>query len=383
MTGYRDDAKELADRINEDVEEVLSKHWSGWITSTERGKRIALVTPRVKDKSKKPTSSFKVHLDGADRGKWYRFSAGVGGYGLQLLHYSVHGRLAESKNDWAETYKLAREHLGVVQEREVSDEDRDERERRRQQENADREERNKAAAVESEKKRVARVLSAQDVWADCIALKGSHGDAYLQARGLPPVSEWPWDPHEAIRFHPALEYELDRKVGRLPAIVARVQDAFDDTIAVWQIYLDPKLPQKAAVENAKVGRGPATGGAVRIGGVGPKIGAGEGLETCLAAWVLEGFRYPVWSCLSTSGVMGFEPPSIVERLCLFPDGDSGVLVKNSDAILDPPGLKAARELRSRMNPAGVHTTIQDMCLLGDSLDLLITKREHEKRIQSA
>jgi len=380
MSQYQDDARELADRINEDIEGVISKYWPSWIRGMQRGKPVAYLTPRVKEKGKKPTSSFVVHLDGADRGKWYRFSQRVGGYGLQLLFYAETTRLADGKEDWAKAYRLAREYLGIRPAQETSEEDRAERERRHAEEDVAREQRRVQQAAEAAEHREERVASAQEIWAVSKPLKGSHGDAYLQARGLPPVSEWPWDPAETIRFHPRLTYELDRSAGAFPAIVARVQDCFGETIAVWQIYLHHKLAEKAPVDNPKVGRGPAAGGAVRIGGDGPKIGGGEGLETSLAAWVLEGYRYPVWSLLSTSGVASFEPPAFVQRFNGFPDGDLGILNRDRDQIFDPPGIRAMRTLQERLVPMGIPSMISEMCIHGDALNLLLTMREHEERI---
>jgi hypothetical protein len=152
-------------------------------------------------------------------------------------------------------------------------------------------------------------------------------------------------------------------------------------VAVWRIFLARDRAEKAPVENPKVGLGPAKGGAVRIGGVGPKIGIGEGLETCLAAWALEGFRYPVWAGLSTSGVAAFEPPLDVKRVNIFPDGDAGKL--HDGVIYDPPGMRAARALRDRLNPTGIKTVISEVCIRGDALDLLLTKRAYEERTEQS
>lgn len=245
-------------------------------------------------------------------------------------------------------------------------------------ERAQMEERRAAKNAEHHRARERRILTAQEIWAECKPLRGTHGDAYLQARGLPACSAWPWDPNDAIRFHPALDYELDREAGKFPAIVARVQDSFGDLVAVWRIYLDRDKPRKAPVDNPKVGLGPASGGAVRIGGDAKKIGIGEGLETCLAAWALENYRYPVWAGLSTSGVVAFEPPIEIERCNPFPDGDLAKLNKEKSTVEEPPGMRAARTLRDRLVAAGIKSSINPMCLQGDALDLLITKRKHEK-----
>lgn len=270
---------------------------------------------------------------------------------------------------------------GVSMPEKVRDETPEQRARREAKVEADRKayaERQERVEAKAQAAKAVRVATAQEVIAEAQHLRGTQGDAYLQERGLPPVSEWPWDPGETIKFHPSLPYELDRDLGNFAAIVARVEDAWSDTVAVWRVFLARGKPQKAPVENAKVGLGPAKGGAVRIGGIGPKIGIGEGLETCLAAWTLEGFRYPVWAGLSTSGVVAFEPPLEVQRVNIFPDGDAGKI--HDGKIHDPPGMRAARALRDRLNPTGIRTVISEVCIAGDILDLLNTMRQHEKRI---
>jgi hypothetical protein len=142
--------------------------------------------------------------------------------------------------------------------------------------------------------------------------------------------------------------------------------------------LDKEKAHKADVPNAKLGLGPASGGAVRLGGIGPKIGIAEGIESALAAWVLLGFRYPVWAGLSTSGVGSFEPPMEVEQIVVVPDSDRG-LMDRQGRISDPPGIAAAKKLKVRMDKAGIRTTILQIPSLGDALDLLNTRRKHEQK----
>lgn len=371
----RDDGREIADRINDDIEGVISKFWPGWMRQGDK----ALLTPQKKPGQKKATSSFIVDLKSPHRGRWYRHSQSVGGFGLALLYYAKHDRIPTSKDDFKSAFQYAKEHLGIVEERQESPEEREERDRRRK---ADDERRatEAARAVEEKAKRAERrKQSAGEVWKETVPLAGTHGEAYLVARGLPPVSEWPWNPDETIRFHPSLDFEPDSDVGRFPAVVGRVQSAFGDGAAVWQIFLAKDKPQKADLTpSPKIGRGPAAGGAVRIGGFAPHIGIAEGMETALAAWVLEGFRRPVWATLSTSGMTAFEPPMDVERITIIPDGDKGQISKATGGVLEPPGIKAARALRDRMKPAGITCSISQMCVLGDALDLLQTRNKHEK-----
>lgn len=373
---YHNDAEEIAKRLEDDIESVIKKYWPDYIVV--KGK--ALLTPKInpKSKTKKPTSSFTVDLQGSKRGQWYRFSQTVGGGSTSLLYYGEHGRVPHSKEDWAEAFREAREFLGMTAPRQQSDESKAERDARRRQEADDRAARAAKEAEEKAKKDAARTMNASQVWDSAVRLAGTHGEAYLVARGIPPIASWPWDCHEVLRFHPALNYELDWNAGRFPAVIGRVQDAFGETIAIWQIYLDPKEPKKADLENPKLGRGPAAGGAVRIGGDGERIGVGEGMETALALWVLEGFRKPIWATLSTSGMVAFEPPRKVKHVSIYPDGDKGMIHKQSGNIIDPPGKRASEELFKRMKAIDIGSNINEMTNLGDGLDLLITRNEYER-----
>jgi hypothetical protein len=374
---YRDDSAELAKRLEDDMEAVLNRYWPNWIRVRVKSQDVALLTPRIKEKQKRPTSSFTLNLSGDRRGQWYRFSQGVGGGMLALLYYGKFGQVPNSKGDWGDAYKLAREFLGIVQEREATEQEKADREARQAQEQRDREARDRRDAAEKARKDAARTYSAQEVWNEAKALRGSQGEAYLVGRGIPPIENWPWDCSDTIRFHPALDYELDRSVGRLPAVVAAVLDPFGKLVAVWQIFLDPHKPIKAKVDNPKVGRGPAAGGAVRIGGDAERVGGCEGLETGVAIWALEGFRMPIWPMLSTSGMMAFEPPMFLKRLSIFHDGDKGIIQRGK--ILKPPGQNAADTLRERMAAVGVGTNMNEMPILGDGLDLLQTRNEIERR----
>ncbi len=129
----------------------------------------------------------------------------------------------------------------------------------------------------------------------------------------------------------------------------------------------------------KIGRGPATGGAIRIGGDGPHIDVSEGMETALGAWFLNGCRRPCWSLMSTSGMKNFEPPMNVDRVNIWKDGDKAVLNRTSGEILPPPGQNAADALAGRLKAAGIKCTMNEMTRDGDALDLWILRQKYEKR----
>lgn len=236
---------------------------------------------------------------------------------------------------------------------------RDQSPEERAQWEAKQEERRKAHAaaqaqslIDEQEDRAERTENAATVWKETLLLSGSLGDKYFsEARGLPPVSEWPWNPEMTLRFHPRLYHAKSKKF--YPAIVCRVVDSFGVGCGIWRIYLAPDGSGKAPEDETKLGLGPTAGGAVRLGGDGPNLGIGEGVETCLSAWFLNGCHKPVWAGLSTSGVTGFEIPSFVKRLEIFPDGDRAKARETADgkfAMSDRPGMAAAKGLEAEAVP---------------------------------
>ena len=93
----RDDSQQLADALENKLEQILDKFWPEWVRNGNK----ALLTPKKKAKAKKPTSSFTVDINGSRRGQWYRFSQQVGGGPIGLLYYGYHGTVPSSKDDWA------------------------------------------------------------------------------------------------------------------------------------------------------------------------------------------------------------------------------------------------------------------------------------------
>lgn len=226
-------------------------------------------------------------------------------------------------------------------------------------------ERERAAAEREEAKKVG---SAGAIWRSTLPLPGSLAEIYLLARGLPPSD----DPN--LRFHPRLPHKASGE--SFPALVGRVQGPDGAGRAVWRIFLKPDGSDKAfgkdSQHDAKLGFGPAGGGAVRLGGEGATIGIGEGIETCLAARILD-HRYPIWAGLSTSGIVSFEPPAFVERILIFPDGDKP---KRRDGVdYGPPGMQAALKLKARMDDCGLSCAIIEPPVRGDYLDVLVRSRQ--------
>lgn len=362
----RDDADEIKARLNERLEQVLDKFWSGW---KKRGK-IAYCAPGIKG----DLGSFQVYLGRVNakynRGVWVRSSEGIGGDELNLYAYGFTG---SSHRATAEVFRSAREFVGLDNARPETPEET----RRREDLAADRAAKREADERRSIEHEAERQRNAGALWGEVVPIAGTHAEAYLLARGIP-VPPGGWD--ACLGFHPRVIYDLDTALA-FPTLVCRVDDNFGDLTGVWKVHLDPKKPSKAPVDKAKIGAGVAAGGAVRLGGESAHIGMAEGVETSLAARALIKYRFPVWAGLSTSGVSGFEPPLGVEHITSFPDGDRPWRRHEGDLVLaEPPGRAAVRKLHERMGAIGIaHDSQPEPRIRTDYLDIWVARRRLEER----
>ncbi len=184
---------------------------------------------------------------------------------------------------------------------------------------------------------------AQKLWEQAKSIEGTPAEAYLLNRGLPKML-WP----ECLRYHSGLKYP---QAGKLPALICRVDDTMGDLTGIWRIFIT-KEGRKAPVENAKLGLGPVAGGAVRLQeAASGEVGIAEGVETALAVYALTG--RPCWSCLSTAGLINFEPPLDIERVRIYGDGDQAL--QKPDGSWDmAPGKKAALRAAQNLSDNGLH-----------------------------
>jgi hypothetical protein len=399
MKSYPDDTDEILRGLAARIEDVIRDLNPGGFKTAANRPGQAFLSPKADGNM----GSFVVYL--APRGKkrrgdWNRFSRSIGGGPISLIAYLRTGSEKPSKADYADAFEWAREFLGLGRRQDESAEERAEREKRLEAARR-KEERERAAAERKEAtRRRFRAMTARDFCDVMVPIAGTLAEAYLIHRGIPPVAVWPWNPDGVLGFIPDQEYEPEavwkdgvkiKEGRRFPALIARVQDAFDDTVAVWQIFLHPEKPEKNPfVEVAKLGFGPAhqNGGAVRLGGLAPRIGVAEGIETALGHWFNEGHRLPIWSTLSTGGMKAFEVPPAVGRVDLYPDGDRGVLSVAKDRaaldrgrVHDPPGITAARALAARLRPVGLCGTINEPPMNADGLDLWNSRQSHERKRQ--
>lgn len=208
------------------------------------------------------------------------------------------------------------------------------------------------------------------LWTSSRPIAGTIAQAYLGSRGIK-IEQWP----TSLRFHPSLPYPNREK--RYPALVCGVADAGGKFAGVWRIYLRED-GRKADVDNPKLGLGPCGGGAVRFGGIGPKIALAEGVETALSYWLLTGQKYPCWAALSTSGMVGFHVPQGVMHIEIAPDGDQPLRKRGCEYVPSvPAGRKAAETLRERLLKSGVGCTIAPYPPVGKDMNDLWLERMRE------
>lgn len=194
-------------------------------------------------------------------------------------------------------------------------------------------------------------------------------ELYLLSRKIP-AQEWP---NDRLRHLAKADYDLP-PYSTHPALICRVTDVDDETIAVWRIYLKAdgskaQIHHDGQNQPVKLGKGPAAGGAVRIGDPSSEIAVCEGIETALAVRALTQNRYCVWAALSTSGMAGLEVPSNVRSIQIYADGDSSRFHQTTGNLVTPPGLQAAQKLAERMKERRVRTQIHLPPMNSDWLDV--------------
>ncbi|MBO6512210.1 MAG: hypothetical protein JJ979_27630, partial [Roseibium sp.] len=93
-------------------------------------------------------------------------------------------------------------------------------------------------------------------------------------------------------------------------------------------------------------------------------------------------KYPQWAMISTSGLIGFEPPGFVERTDIFPDGDYANRDYGDRAARDerpPPGLHAGLRMKENMDRLGIQAVLnEDTPIKGDGLDQWKVWKQYEQ-----
>lgn len=154
--------------------------------------------------------------------------------------------------------------------------------------------------------------SARRLWAEAQAIAGTPGEHYLARRGLQADSE-------QLRYHPQTPLGRRPNTEFRPALIAAVRDRHG-IAAVHRTFIDPLAPALAPIASPKRTLGCLGAGAVRLGGVAPRLGLAEGIESALAVTAL--FGIPCWATLGTERFGAVNLPGEVTELRLFPDNDA-------------------------------------------------------------
>jgi putative DNA primase/helicase len=186
----------------------------------------------------------------------------------------------------------------------------------------------------------ARTEHAMRIFADAVPITGTPAAQYLAWRGFH-LEAFPDD----LRFHPACPFGQDR----LPCMVAQVRDIrTNEPIAIHRTAIKPDGNGKCFDDGpeSRKALGPISGGAIKLtpdDAITLGLGIAEGIETALRCMTL---GWPMWSCLSASGIAKCPVLAGIEALTIFCDHDK------SEA-----GQLAAFECRSRWVAAGVEVKV--------------------------
>ena len=170
-----------------------------------------------------------------------------------------------------------------------------------------------AAATEPEPAGAGSTPLALRIWGGARPIGGTPARTYLAGRGLETHSP-------ELRYHPRTPHRPKPLTRFRPALVAAVRDE-SGLVAVHRSFLDPKRNALADLPEPRCGLGRFGRGAVRLGGIAPRLGLAEGIETALSATAL--FDVPCWATLGTERFRLVALPEEVAELLLFLDNDAG------------------------------------------------------------
>lgn len=180
------------------------------------------------------------------------------------------------------------------------------------------------------------------IWGGSHPLNGiDAASKYLRKRGL----DLPQAP-KMLRFNPRMRYVHDDKTTTYhPALVARFVSPDATGSTVQMIYLtddgakaDLPNPKKFAPVKFPIG------GAVRLCPSADTMGIAEGIETAMAAMILN--NIPVWATLTAGAMVKWEPPQTARNIIVYADADSSYT-----------GQASAYALAHRLKTEGYHVDV--------------------------
>lgn len=157
------------------------------------------------------------------------------------------------------------------------------------------------------------ITAAVRIWAASRSIPGTAAASYLQDRGIHCFSS-------ELRFNARTPHGAVPLTRYRPALVAAVRDDCG-FVGIHRTFLDCRNSCGTPAKDRRAGLGRLGSGAVRLGGIGSRLGLAEGIETALS--VSELFGIKCWSTLGTERFGLVSIPSEVEELHLFLDHDDG------------------------------------------------------------
>lgn len=122
----------------------------------------------------------------------------------------------------------------------------------------------------------------------------------------------------AIRFSAAVWHPCDRR--ELPAMLSRIEHPITGAfLGVHITFLQPDGSGKAGVMPAKIMRGIARSGIVRLAEPVDTLALAEGIESALSFIQLSGI--PTWAALSAGNLCNISLPPTVQEVVLAADND--------------------------------------------------------------
>jgi hypothetical protein len=203
------------------------------------------------------------------------------------------------------------------------------------------------------------IEKARRLWNGAVPCAGTAAERYLVRRGLPHLVASP-----ALRFRADCPHPEQH--GRVPALIAAVEDFTGQLVAVHRTYLTYD-GHKATVTPPRASLGRIGGNAIRLSDPIPdkRLVIGEGIESSASCGVLT--EQPAWAAVS-AGNLGW-------RLIL-PLEISLVLVA---ADRDPPGIRAAEAAADRWRAEDRDVLIASPDRLGtDFNDILLGQKGYQR-----
>ena len=167
----------------------------------------------------------------------------------------------------------------------------------------------RATAAQDAAAKSARALA---LWNRSVPCPDTPAAVYLAARGLPSLASSP-----ALRFSRDTRHPSG---GTTPAMIALVQDATGNPVAVHRTFLQPDGAGKTDAEPNRASLGPIWRGAIRLHSMAEELVIGEGIETAAAAGVLLGL--PAWAAISAGNLArALALPREVRKVVIASDHD--------------------------------------------------------------